>query len=193
MIAHLEGNFTQITPAYLVVDCHGVGYGVHISLSTYEKIKDLTQGRILTHLSIREDDHVLFGFADETERTLFRHLISVSGIGPASARMMLSSLSPKELYSVIASGNVGMLKSVKGIGEKTAQRIVLELQGKLQKEATEVSTILPGFAAVRGAQKEAADALVMLGFARPAVEKAIAKMPTGLSIEEMVKQALKTL
>jgi Holliday junction DNA helicase RuvA len=197
MIAHLEGKFEQITPTFMVVDCNGVGYGIHISLSTYEKLKGQKSGRVLTHLSIREDDHVLFGFADETERGLFRHLISVTGIGPSSARMMLSSLSPKELFSVIANGNVGLLKTVKGIGDKTAQRIILELQSKLQKEATSSTSILPGFANIHGAQQEASDALVTLGFNRASVEKALAKIAqsngNNQSIEDMVKQALKVL
>jgi Holliday junction DNA helicase RuvA len=196
MISHIQGIFTEITPAYVVVDCNGVGYGIHISLSTFEKIKNLKSGKLLTHLSIKEDSHTLFGFADETERSLFRHLISVNGVGAGTARMVLSSLPSKDLYNVIAHGNISLLKSIKGIGEKTAQRIVLELQGKLQKEGIPEPQIA-GERLAYNINKEALDALATLGFNRLAAEKALVKISAGagrdLSVEELIKLALKTL
>lgn len=193
MIAHVQGQFTQVTPAYVVVDCHGVGYCLHISLYTFEKIKDLKSGLLHTHLSIKEDGHTLYGFAEESERSLFRQLILVNGVGANTARMMQSSLNPNELYNAIVNGNVGLLKSIKGIGEKTAQRIVIDLQSKLSKEGLvgeQATSTSPGNAN----QRMAMEALVTLGFNRVAVEKTLSKLNLqNHNTEDIIKQALKVL
>ena len=135
MIDHLAGKIDKITPTYAVIECNGVGYITHISLHTYSQIKDSTNTKILTHLAIREDAHVLYGFADEHERELFRQLISVSGIGAATARVILSSLNPGEIERAIASGDVITLKRIKGIGAKSAERIIVDLRDKVGKSA----------------------------------------------------------
>lgn len=192
MIAHVRGQFIQITPANIVVDCQGVGYNLHISLYTFEKIKDKKEGLIYTHLSIKEDSHTLYGFFDELERDLFRQLIIVNGVGPNTARMMLSSLNPQEIYQAIANGNIGLLKSIKGIGEKTAQRIVLDLQSKLSKEGLKTEINIQN--SVGNSNRLAADALVTLGFNRIAIEKAFSKINLqDASTEDIIKQALKIL
>lgn len=193
MIAHVQGQFTQVTPAYVVVDCQGVGYGLHISLYTFEKIKDLKNGLLFTHLSIKEDGHTLFGFADELERNLFRQLILVNGVGANTARMMLSNLNPGELYNAIVNGNVGLLKSIKGIGEKTAQRIIIDLQSKLSKEGLNGEHSMP-VTPSNANQRMAMEALVTLGFNRVAVEKTLTKLNLqNQNTEDIIKQALKVL
>ena len=133
MIAHIEGKLVVKSPTYLVVDCSGVGYGINISLNTFEKIKNEEHIRILTHLAVKEDSHTLYGFADEEEKQLFLQLISVNGVGTNTARMILSSLKPNEIKSAITNGNWALLKTIKGIGPKTAQRIVIDLQDKIIK------------------------------------------------------------
>ena len=136
MYAYLEGQIAELNPAYAVIDCNGVGYEVNISLNTFSSIKDKERVRLYTHLVVRDDAQMLYGFAEESERTLFRHLITVTGIGPSTARMILSSMTPVELISAIASGNEEILKRVKGIGTKTAQRILIELRDKVGKVTT---------------------------------------------------------
>jgi len=193
MIEHLEGNLTSLTPAYAVIDCGGVGYGIHISLQTYEKVKDKSRIKLLTHLVVREDAHVLFGFAEESERVVFRQLISVQGIGPNTARMILSSLSSSELQSAIISGNLTLLKSVKGVGPKTAQRLLVELQDKMKLPGIEHTAT---YKASGANLEEALAALTMLGFSRMESEKALLRIINSggvLPVEELVKQALKTL
>ncbi len=193
MIAHVQGQFTQVTPAYVVVDCHGVGYCLHVSLYTFEKIKDHKSGLLFTHLSIKEDGHTLYGFVDEAERSLFRQLILVNGVGANTARMMLSSLNPGELYNAILNGNVGLLKSIKGIGEKTAQRIVIDLQSKLSKEGLNGELSMPATPS-NANQRMAMDALVTLGFNRISVEKTLTKLNLqNQNTEDIIKQALKVL
>ncbi|MGL4599885.1 MAG: Holliday junction branch migration protein RuvA [Bacteroidia bacterium] len=195
MINHIDGKLTEKTPTYAVIDCAGVGYLLHISLHTYSKISDQERCRLLAHLSIREDAHVLFGFAEEEERDLFRQLISVSGVGPSTARMILSSMNPTEIRGAIQTGNVAVLKGVKGIGEKSAQRIIVDLKGKLGKDFGEIPTSV--FAANNKMHEEALTALVMLGFARQAAEKAVDKAlkteGNVVSVEHLIKLALKNL
>lgn len=165
---------------------------VHISLNTYSRIPDEEHALLFTHQHISEDAHTLYGFAEEEERRLFRSLISVSGIGCSTARMMLSSMHPQEIESCIAEEDVARLKKVKGIGEKTAQRIILELRGRLTREPAAKGAVSGG----QPAKDHAANALLTLGFQRNAIDQALEKLirqQPGLSIEELVKQALKSL
>lgn len=193
MFDHLAGKLDKITPTYAVIDCNGVGYLVHISLHTFSQIKDNKEVKVLTHLAIREDAHVLYGFADEHERELFRLLISVSGIGAATARMILSSLNPVEIEKSIASADLITLKRIKGIGAKSAERIIVDLKDKVGKSGF-VELELTNIA---GGNQEALMALVALGFAKPAVEKVLLKVRqeqgSDLKVEEIIKQALKYL
>ena len=144
MLAYLKGNFTLKTPTFIYVEAHGVGYEVQVSLNTYSKIQNLQEGILYTHLIIREDAHVLYGFFEKSEKEVFQQLISVSGVGAATARVMLSSLQANELINAILSGNESLLESIKGIGKKTAQRIVLELRDKFSKSITDgnISTLM---------------------------------------------------
>jgi Holliday junction DNA helicase RuvA len=194
MIAHIEGKLVVKTPTFAIIDCGGVGYHINISLGTYSKMPNSGLCKLLTHLAIREDAHVLFGFAEEAERQMFLHLISVSGIGASTARMILSSLSVEEAQQAIVSGNVSVLQAVKGIGAKSAQRIIVDLKDKIQKAgiATDLS-----FMSVNVVKDEALAALVMLGFAKNLAEKALEKIiktsPADTSVEQLIKLALKNL
>jgi Holliday junction DNA helicase RuvA len=194
MIEYLEGRLTVKTPTYIVVDINGLGYHVNISLHTYEKVANLEKVRVFIHPVIKEDAHMLFGFFDEPERALFRHLISVSGVGPNTGRMMLSSLSPEELKRAIIRGDVSLIKSIKGIGPKGAQRIIVELQDVLKKTSTEDFAVNTGKSRVID---EALAAMTMLGFNRLIAEKAISKVlqehPADIPVEELIKQALKSI
>ena len=194
MYNHFEGRLVEKTPTYAVVDCGGVGYLLHISLNTFSKIGSSEKCRLYAHMAVREDAHQLFGFADQEERAIFRHLISVSGVGASTARMILSSLSPGEVTQAILAGNVPLLKSIKGIGEKSAQRIIVDLKGKLGKD----DMAMEFFTSTNNtAREEALSALVMLGFARNVAEKALEKVVkvegNGASVEHLIKQALKNL
>jgi Holliday junction DNA helicase RuvA len=197
MIAHINGQLIEKTPTYVVIDCGGVGYQLHISLNTFARLPETGTVKLLSHLSIKEDAHVLFGFWDEQERGLFRLLISVNGVGPGTARMILSSLTPGELQTAILSGQVAVLKGVKGIGEKTAQRILIDLKdkvGKSDQAPTAFSTLLSH----NKVKEEALSALVMLGFARNLAEKAVEKVLKAAGgeepqVEQLIKQALKNL
>jgi Holliday junction DNA helicase RuvA len=195
MYSHFEGRLTEKTPTYAVVECGGVGYLLNISLNTYSKLADTERTKLYAHLTIREDAHVLFGFADEEERELFRQLISVSGVGPGTARMMLSSMAPAEITQAIHSGNVAALKAIKGIGEKSAQRIIIDLKGRFSKNESGLSANF--FPANNKTREEALTALVMLGFARNVAEKAVDKVykteGNVVSVEQLIKQALKNL
>jgi Holliday junction DNA helicase RuvA len=194
MISHLEGKFTTITPTFVVLDVNGVGYEVHISLYTHLKIKDLKQGRLLTYLNIREDAHVLFGFFDENERNLFKHLISVNGVGPSTGRMILSSLTPSEIQVAITTGNIAALTAIKGVGPKSAQRLILELQDKLKRETIINEATGTGMGNV--VRMEALAALTMLGFSKSPAEKEVDKqlrINPMLTVEELIKLALKNL
>src|SRR5687767_3773543 len=195
MFNHFEGKITVKTPTYAVLDCAGVGYLLNISLNTYSKIPDTGNCKLLSHLAVREDAMVLYGFADDEEREVFRQLISVSGVGAGTARMILSSMTPAEIVTAIHSGNVAALKSIKGIGEKSAQRIIVDLKGKFGKDVS-VSPIQLS-AAGNKQRDEALSALVALGFARNMAEKAIDKALKSegnvVSVEHMIKLALKNL
>jgi len=195
MYAYLKGNFTQKTPTFVVVETQGIGFEVQVSLNTYSKIQSLDQGMLYTHLLVREDAHILYGFFDLAEKEMFLHLLSVSGVGASTARVMLSSLQPVEITRAIQSGNEALLESVKGIGKKTAQRIVLELRDKLSKSAGE-STVFSA-SGYNTLEQEALIAMTALGIARTAAESAIRKAlakgaPLG-QVEELIKAALKCL
>jgi len=195
MYAYIDGRLVFKSPAYVVIDVNGVGYQINISLNTYSFLGDTERCKLFTWLHVKEDAHTLYGFADEGERNLFLHLISISGIGPNTGRMMLSSLAPAEIQAAIINGNVSVIQRIKGIGPKSAQRVILELQDKLRKEGLGAST---GTApVVKTAKDEALAALVMLGFARNAAEKVLDqemnKNGGTLTVEELIKLALKSL
>lgn len=195
MYAYLKGYLAECNPTSVVLDVNGVGYHLSISLYTFEKIAKLKEVQLFTHLWIKEDAHALFGFFDKEEKAIFELMITVSGIGPSTARTMLSTLSPSEVIAAISTGNVPLLKSVKGIGVKTAQRMVLELQDKVLKGGGSQGVILP---AKDQNREEAVAALVMLGFARNAAEKALAiviKTHPGeeLTVEQLIKLTLKAI
>ena len=193
MITHLKGKLVEKTPTYAVVEVNGVGYLLHISLNTYSKISDSELVFLYTHLAVKEDSHTLFGFIDKIEREIFRMLISVSGVGPSIARTMLSSMSTSEIQQAIASGNVGVIQSVKGIGAKTAQRVLVDLKDKISKTFAidEVSEIESNTN-----KNEALIALDVLGFNKKQCEKIIDKFlleDSKMSVEILIKKALKNL
>ncbi|NJK84944.1 MAG: Holliday junction branch migration protein RuvA [Bacteroidales bacterium] len=193
MYEFIEGKTTEINPAYVVLDCSGIGYMIHISLSTFSQIQHEKNVKLFIHFVVREDAHLLFGFHNKYERDVFRHLISVSGIGSNTARMMLSSLTPAEIQKAIVSENVNLLKSIKGIGVKSAQRLIVELKDKLVKEQPHDELI---FVKDNTIKEEALSALVMLGFNKLAVEKMIGLILSenqSITVEELIKQALKRL
>jgi Holliday junction DNA helicase RuvA len=191
MIAHLNGRLVEKTPTHLVVECGGVGYFVKISLNTYSKIGPEENIKILTQLQVREDAHILYGFHSESERTMFNHLISVSGIGANTAILMLSSLISEEIATAILSENVGLIQSIKGIGAKTAQRVILDLKDKVAKSDFGTQNI---FAPNNTNQNDALTALLALGFDKKKAEKAIEKVSKeNQTVEQMIKEALKVL
>ena len=193
MIDYIKGTITQITPAFITIETGGIGYFLNISLTTFTKLEGKSDLKILVHEVIREDAHQLYGFADKEERDIFRQLISVSGVGASTARMMLSSLTPDEIEKSIIGSDVDLLKSVKGIGLKTAQRIIVDLRDKIGKQAGSGEI----FALADNTRRdEALSALVMLGFAKGAVSKVLEKIvreEKDLTVEEMIKRALKNL
>lgn len=194
MIAFIRGNFVHKTPAVVHVEANGVGYELQISLNTYSAIQGLEKGLLYTHLAIREDAHILYGFSDTVEKELFLQLISVSGVGAATARMMLSSVKPEEIVRAIVDSNTKLLESIKGIGKKSAERIVLELKDKLAKSRLDAN--IPS-GSYNPTGQDALNALMALGIARAAGEQAIQKVlkaEPGLSVvEDIIKKALKTL
>ena len=194
MYAYIDGKLAFKNAAYVVIDAGGVGYHINISLNTYSLLADQERCKLYTWLHVKEDAHTLYGFADEGERRLFLHLISISGIGPNTGRMMLSSITPVEIQTAIINGNVALIQRIKGIGPKSAQRVILELQDKLRKEGSDALTVAP---ANKTAKDEALSALVMLGFARNTAEKVldqeIAKNAPDLTVEQLIKLALKSL
>jgi Holliday junction DNA helicase RuvA len=194
MFEYIDGKLTFKCPTYIVVETGGIGYHLNISLNTYSLLADAERCKVYTWLHIKEDAHTLYGFADEGERRLFLHLISVSGIGPNTGRMMLSSITPNEIQQAIVNGDLALIQRIKGIGAKGAQRIVLELQDKLKKEGTGSLMAAPLNNTVK---EEALSALMMLGFAKQPAEKAIdAAIKNGgldLTVEQMIKIALKNL
>jgi holliday junction DNA helicase RuvA len=194
MYAYFEGKLQEKTPTYAIIDCNGVAYMINISLHTFSKIKDDERCKLYTHLAVKEDAHTLYGFADKEERALFRHLISVSGVGANTARMMLSSLSPDEIFNAIISANVSLLQSIKGIGTKTAQRIILDLKDKLGKSGGEHEIL---FVEHNTKREEALSALILLGFNKSSVEKILDKIlraeSSAITVEHLIKSALKNL
>lgn len=195
MIAYLKGEITYKSPAYFIIECNGVGYGVHISLHTYSRIHKEERCKLYTYFHVKEDAQTLYGFADEAEKALFAHLISVSGIGPNTARMVLSSFPPEEIKWAIIRDDVKLIQSIKGIGPKTAQRLILELKDKLKKEPGEEATIkVPSSNTLK---EEALSALIMLGFskgdAEKAVHKVLTKNPQIDKVEDLIKEALKNM
>ena len=196
MIHHIKGTLTEVNPAYVVIETTGgVGYLVRVSLNTFSQIKDQKQVCLLTHFVVKEDGQTLYGFADEAERTLFRLLISVNGIGPNTACVILSSLTVQDLVDAIAGQDVSTIQAVKGIGAKTAQRVVIELKDKVAKASFEVSD---NFSTNHNNNRiEALSALTALGFAKNPAEKVLDKIikeqGNGLSVEALVKTALKLL
>ena len=197
MIAYLSGRLVFKDPTYVIIDVGGVGYEVKISLQTYSKLKDEEQIRLLTFLQIKEDAHTLYGFKEEAEKRLFLLLISINGVGPGTGLMILSSLNTEEIEHAILSGDVATIQHVKGIGVKTAQRIILELKDKVGKGTLESGPTPLGF--LKSSNKtrdEALQALITLGFPKAVAEKNIAmvlKKTTGeISLEDLIKASLKT-
>jgi Holliday junction DNA helicase RuvA len=203
MYDYIQGKLAEINPAFAVVETGGIGFVLSISLNTYTKLSGLDSCKLFTHLVVREDAHVLFGFADQEERELFRMLISVSGVGPNTARLLLSSMSVQELQQAIATGNVGLLKSVKGIGEKSAQRIIVDLKDKVERGVQAPQKVEISHNTIR---EESLSGLIILGFPRKMAEKAIdeviknfklkegsEEVRQGLSVEILIKEALKRL
>ncbi len=193
MIHHLQGRLIEKNPTHVIIECAGVGYFVNISLNTFSKVSDNENISLYTHLQVKEDSHTLFGFAEKSEREIFRLLLSVSGIGSSTARTMLSSLSPSQIRDAIAVGDVATIQGIKGIGAKTAQRVILDLKDKILKiyDIDELSLV-----SNNTNKDEALSALEVLGFVRKQAEKVVDKVlaqdPT-LSVEETLKRALKNL
>ncbi len=194
MIEYIKGTVTELTPASAVIEtAGGVGYFLNISLGTFSALKQGEQAQLYVYEAIREDAYVLYGFKERREREIFQLLISVSGVGPNTARMILSSLSPNEIEQVVATENISVLKAVKGIGAKTAQRIIVDLKDKI-KPAT--STLVNSMPRVSEIYEEAVAALSMLGFPPQASQKVVQKLlqnTPGIQVEEVIKQALKLL
>ena len=193
MIAHIQGRLVEKTPTDVVIDCNGVGYHIHISLHTYSKIPNSESIKLFTYLQIKEDAHSLFGFVEKSERELFKLLLSVSGIGASIARTMLSSMEPKQILNAIATADVATIQSIKGIGAKTAQRVILDLKEKVLKiyDLDEVS-----IASNNTNKDEALSALEVLGFNKKLAEKVvdrIVKDNPDATVESLIKQALKNL
>lgn len=193
MINHLSGRLIEKYPTHVVIECGGVGYFVNISLNTYTSLPEEEHLRLFTHLQVREDAHTLFGFYSLAEREIFRMLISVSGVGASTARTMLSSMTPAQIRDAIASGDVPSIQAVKGIGAKTAQRVILDLRDRVLKvfDMDEVSPI-----AGNTNKEEALSALEVLGFARKPAEKAVdavLRQDPSISVEGIIKSALKNL
>ena len=194
MIAYIEGKLTYKSPAVVYMDVQGLGYEVQISLHTYSRIQSLERCRLLVFLHIKEDAHILYGFFDEREKQLFLQLISVSGVGASTARMILSSMQPEEIQAAILQENEKILERIKGIGAKTAKRIILELKDKMLKQKDMPDQLI---STSNTLQVDALNALLALGIARPAAEAALQKAlrnaaDTG-SVEEIIKQSLRNL
>jgi holliday junction DNA helicase RuvA len=193
MIAYLKGDFVVKTPASVQVDVNGIGYEVQVSLNTYTSIRNLEKGKLHTLLIVREDAHILYGFFEQAEKEIFQQLISVSGIGASTARVMLSYLKPGELAAAIIRGDSRTLEAIKGIGKKTAERIVLELKDRLAKQSPEIN-ISP--MKNNTLQQDALNALTALGINRTAAEQALQKAlitDPELPVEELIKKVLRIL
>lgn len=195
MIAFLKGKFVHKTPSSVFVDVNGVGYEVQISLNTYSKIQEKEEGIIQTHLIVREDAHLLFGFFDLAEKEIFLHLISIPGIGANTARIMLSYMKPDDLSRAIIQGNAKLLESIKGIGRKTAERIIVELRDKLARQPVDSTANIPVWEG-NTLHSDALNALIALGINRQAADKAIRKVleqEPGIGVELLIKKALQIL
>jgi Holliday junction DNA helicase RuvA len=194
MYAYLQGKFTYKSPAQVYVDINGVGYEVNISLNTYSHIQLLDEGKLYTFLQIKEDGHILYGFFDRMEKDMFIMLIGISGVGAATARMMLSSLKPDEINRAIAQGNVKVLEGVKGIGKKTAERLILELKDKVGKIISDINIPIT---ASNSLQQDALNALIALGISRQQAETSVQKLilsePFITNLEELIKKSLKAI
>jgi holliday junction DNA helicase ruvA len=193
MIEYISGSIAELTPTYVIVDNHGIGYEMNISLTTFSELENKKDVRLLAHEVIREDAHVLFGFSTARERALFRLLIGVSGVGANTARMLLSSASPAELEMVITSGDVKRLKAVKGVGAKTAERVIVDLRDKIKPAG---DTLVLEQTPASEAFDEALAALTMLGFAKPQSQKVLTKLfadDPSLKVEKAIKKALTML
>lgn len=194
MYAYIDGKLAFKCPTYVVIDAGGVGYHINISLNTYGALQDKERCKLFTWLHVKEDGHTLYGFFEEGEKRLFLHLISVSGIGPNTGRMILSSITPAEIQTAIVKGDVPLIQRIKGIGPKSAQRMILELQDKLKKEGPDSLISMPQH---NTAKDEALSALVMLGFTRTIAEKSlntvVKSVNENLSVEQLIKIALKSL
>jgi len=193
MYEYIRGNITDISPANIVIEAGGLGYFINISLNSYSQLSGKKDTKLFLHLIVREDAHILYGFADMSERELFRNLISVNGVGASTAIMMLSSLTPDEIRSAVTTENVAVLKAVKGIGAKTAQRIIIDLKDKLGKIAESGQIFLSTDNTIRN---ESLSALVMLGFVKKDAEKVVSKIlqeQPDATVESVIKQALKRL
>jgi len=196
MIEYVKGKLVEKNPTYAIIECGGIGYFINISLHTFSAIGSNEECKLLTHLSIKEDAHILYGFSEEQERVLFRNLISVSGVGTGTARMMLSSLAPEEIKAAILNNDFARLQNIKGIGAKTAQRIVIDLKDKLLKTDENVSQLF--FSTNNTVKEEALSALITLGFAKNVAEKALDqilknKTETLPTVEKLIKTALQSI
>ena len=193
MIEYIKGNIAELTPTYAIIDNNGIGYFVNISLYTFTALQNAQSATVYIYEAIREDAHTLFGFTEKNEREMFLLLISVSGVGPNSARMILSSLSPTELQTAIATSNVGALKAVKGIGAKTAQRIIVDLKDKIKVGESTLISMSPTSSE---SYDEALSALIMLGFTSQQSQKVLKKLfadTPSITVENAIKMALKML
>ncbi len=194
MIAYLEGKFSYKNPAVVYIDVQGTGYEVNISLNTWSAIQNLSEGKLFTYLQVKEDAHTLYGFFDPAEKEMFIMLIGVSGVGAATARMMLSSMRPEEINRAIVQNNARLLESVKGIGRKTAERLVLELRDKVNKMPVDVNISTPKGNSLH---QDALNALVALGISKPVAEQSLNKVirtePSIAHLEELIKKALKAI
>ena len=195
MIAFLKGKATHLEPTFVILEVNGVGYHVNISLQTYSEIKGLNEIFLFTHLNVREDAHVLYGFSSAHEKKLFQNLIAVNGIGPGTAIVMLSYLSPGELSEAILREDVAAIQAVKGIGTKTAQRVIIELKGKIRKDGLAQQASSISGASHNTLRTEALSALVTLGIPKSSAEKSVdavlTKSGNTITLENLVKQALK--
>jgi len=196
MIGYLKGEITWKDPTYFIIDVNGVGYEVKISLNTFTRLKDQKNCKIYTYLYIKEDAHLLYGFYDQVEKWLFTQLITVSGVGPSTAIMMLSSMNVNEIQEAIATEDVGLIKSVKGIGSKTAERVILELKDKIKKGIMEERTSETTAYDHGLLRNEALSALITLGFQKSQAEKSIHNILKNankdITLEEVIKLALKS-
>jgi len=195
MIAYVQGKITHKDPTYVLIDVGGIGYHLNISLNTYSEIKTLDEVKLFAHFHVKEDAQTLFGFFEASEKKRFQQLISISGVGPSTGLMILSSLSAQEIHGAIINGDVKTISSVKGIGLKTAQRIILELKDKMTKEELETGAPLLSLSRKSSVKEEALSALTTLGIAKGVAEKTLDKIVKGggddLGLEEMIKLALK--